>query len=54
VAVVDPPVLGGHVPSLVFPELVEGRYDLYVKGTRDLRVTVDIRGGEVTTAAWSP
>lgn len=52
VAVVDPPVLGGHVPSLVFPELVEGRYDLYVKGTRDVRVTVDIRGGEVATAVW--
>jgi hypothetical protein len=54
VAVVDRPVLGGRVPSLVFPELVEGRYELYVKGTRDVRVTVDIRGGEVTTAVWPP
>jgi hypothetical protein len=52
VAVVNRPVENGKVPSLVFPELVEGRYELYEKETDDVRLTVDIRGSEVTTADW--
>ncbi len=52
VAVVERPVLGAVVPSLVFPELVEGRYELYVKGTDLVELTVEVVGGEVTTAAW--
>ena len=52
VAVVDRPVGDGRVPSLVFPELVEGSYELYEKETDDVRLTVDVRGGEVTTAHW--
>lgn len=52
VAVVNRPVGGGHVPSLVFPELVAGRYELYVKETADVRLRVSVRGGEVATAAW--
>lgn len=52
VAVVNRPVRDKNVPSLVFPELVEGRYELYGKGTHDVRLTVDVRGGEVTTAEW--
>lgn len=52
VAVVNRPVADTHVPSLVFPELVEGRYELYEKGTQAVRLTVDVRGGEVATAAW--
>ena len=52
VAVVNRPVENGQVPSLVFPELVEGRYELYEKNTDDVRLTVDIRGSEVTTADW--
>ena len=52
VAVVERPVVGGSVPSLVFPELVEGTYVLVPKGTDDVRLTVDIRGGEVSTATW--
>lgn len=52
VAVVERPVLDAVVPSLVFPELVEGSYELYVKETNDVRLTVDVTGGEVTTAAW--
>jgi hypothetical protein len=52
VAVVARPVAGGTVPSLVFPELVEGSYVLMPKGTDDVRLTVDIRGGEVSTATW--
>ena len=33
---------GAVVPSLVFGELVEGGYELYVKGTDDVRLTVDV------------
>lgn len=52
VAVVDRPVVGGAVPSLVFPELVTGRYELYVKETAEVRLVVDVTGGEVATAVW--
>ena len=52
VAVVERPVIGAVVPSLVFPELVEGRYELYVKGTDLVELTVEVMGGEVVTAAW--
>ena len=40
------------MPSLVFPELVEGRYGLYLKGSDDVGLTVEVVGGEVATAAW--
>jgi hypothetical protein len=52
VAVVDRPVAHGSLPSLVFGELVAGSYALVPKGTDDVRLRVDVRGGEVTTAAW--
>jgi hypothetical protein len=52
VAVVARPVAGGTVPSLVYPELVEGTYHLMCKDTDDVRLTVRIRGGEVTTVDW--
>jgi hypothetical protein len=54
VAVVPRPVRGGWVPSLVFPEVKQGRYGLYLKdrGTRIVGVTV--RGGEVTHLSWPP
>jgi hypothetical protein len=52
VAVVDRPVAGGSIPSLVFPELVEGSYALVPKGTDDVRLRADVRGGQVTTAVW--
>jgi len=52
VAVVERPVEGAVVPSLVFPELVEGRYELYVKETDVVRLTVAVTGGEVATATW--
>lgn len=52
VAVVNRPVADGHVPSLVFPELTEGRYELYEKKTDDVRLVVAVVGGEVVTAAW--
>jgi hypothetical protein len=52
VAVVERPVAGGWVPSLVFSDLVAGSYDLAPKGTRDVALTVSVRGAEVTTAHW--
>lgn len=52
VAVVRRPVAGGAVPSLVFPELATGSYALAEKGTTDVRLVVDVRGGEVTSAVW--
>lgn len=52
VAVVNRPAGGTEIPSLVFPELLEGSYELYEKGTQDVRLTVPVRGGEVATAAW--
>ena len=52
VAVVNRPVSGGQIPSLVFPELVEGRYGLFLKNSDDRRLTVRVVGGEVTAAEW--
>jgi hypothetical protein len=52
VAVVPRPTADGTVPSLVFPELVEGSYALVPKGTDDVRLRVHVSGGEVTTATW--
>jgi hypothetical protein len=53
VAVVDRPVAGGGtLPSLVFPELSEGSYALVPKGTDDVHLRVDVRGGQVTSADW--
>jgi hypothetical protein len=52
VAVVDRPVLDGHLPSLVFPEVVEGGYGLCLKGSTDVLLALDVIGGEVTTADW--
>ena len=52
VEVVLRPTVEGPVPSLVFPELVEGRYELYVKETHDVELVADVTGGEVTTTAW--
>ncbi|MGH3348209.1 MAG: hypothetical protein ACRDO4_14620 [Nocardioides sp.] len=52
VAVVDRPVAGGHVSSLVFPDLPSGRYRLASKGSSQDRLVVDVRGAEVTVADW--
>jgi hypothetical protein len=52
VAVVDHPVGGERVPSLVFPEVLEGRHGLCLKGSPEALVAVEVRGGEVTTADW--
>ncbi|HET6652709.1 MAG TPA: hypothetical protein VFH10_08715 [Nocardioides sp.] len=52
VAVVHRPVGSRRVPSLVFPGLSEGAYELYEKGTDVLRLAVHVRGGRVTEARW--
>jgi hypothetical protein len=54
VAVVNRPVRDSYVASLVFPELVAGRYELGGKGTHDVHLEVEILGGEVTYATWPP
>ena len=45
------PVEAGHRPWCI-PQLVRGTYELMPKGTDDVRLTILIRGGEVTTADW--
>ena len=52
VAVVDRPVVDGHVPSLVFPELVGGRLRALPEGQHRCAAGVEVRGGEVATAEW--
>ena len=52
VAVVNRPVEGGRLPSLVFPEVREGTYGLYLKGDTVRRLTAAVAGGEVTSAEW--
>ena len=52
VEVVPRPTAAGPIPSLVFPELLEGRYELYVKETHDVQLVADVTGGEVATAEW--
>lgn len=52
VAVVERPTSETVIPSLVFPELVEGEYELYEKGTTGVVITATVRGGEVTSADW--
>ncbi len=52
VAVVSRRVGAGTVPSLVFPELRTGTYELFEKGTREVALTVRIEGGQVTEAVW--
>jgi ABC-type Zn2+ transport system substrate-binding protein/surface adhesin len=52
VAVVARPTPSGMVPSLVFSEVSEGRYELYVRPHGAVQLTLDVVGGEVTQAAW--
>lgn len=38
--------------ALVYPELVEGTYDLYVRPDGAVRLTVTVSGGRVTECRW--
>lgn len=40
------------MPALVFGELATGCYALAEKGAGDVRLVVDVRGGEVACAEW--
>lgn len=53
VAVVNRPVGDGTVPSLVFPDVVVGDYELVPKLGGPVQLTVRVNGGEVTTVAWA-
>jgi hypothetical protein len=53
VAVVNRQTPEGPVPSLVFPELVTGSYELFEKGRGDhVVLTAHVTGGEVTSVDW--
>ena len=53
VAVHARPTPGGDwVASLVYPSLTAGGYELNVIGTHNVRLRVEVHGGEVATAAW--
>jgi hypothetical protein len=53
VAVVPRPVGDATVPSLVYPELATGTYDVFEKGRPDeVALTVEVAGGRVTLADW--
>ncbi len=52
VGVVARPAQHGPVPSLVFPELPAGEYELYQRPAEPVSLTVTVAGGEVAEAAW--
>lgn len=52
VAVVARPAGGRMVPSAVFAEVTEGRYDLYVRPHGPVRLSVDVVGAEVSEVVW--
>lgn len=46
------PGMAEEIPSLVYPEVREGRHRLLMKGTDVVIMEVDVVGGQVTTATW--
>ena len=52
VAVVGRPTPAGTVHSLVFGEVREGSYELYVRPDGPVQIVVDVTGGQVTEAVW--
>lgn len=52
VAVVGRPVGDKVVHALVYPELVAGTYDLYIRPDGPVRLTATVHGGEVTDCVW--
>ncbi len=52
VAVVPRAVGTTVVHALVYPELVEGTYDLYVRPDGPVVLTATVHGGQVTECTW--
>jgi len=52
VAVVNRPAGDGVVPSLVFPDVVAGDYELVPKDGGPVQLRVHVDGGAVTTVEW--
>lgn len=52
VAVVPRPLGDRVVPSLVYPEVRQGRYHLAITGSSAPVLAVEVRGGEVATVDW--
>ncbi|MGI8881378.1 MAG: hypothetical protein ACR2KJ_12910 [Jatrophihabitans sp.] len=52
VGVVGRPLNGGVAFTAVFPELVEGSYDLYRKPDGPVQLTASVTGGEIREASW--
>jgi hypothetical protein len=52
VAVVARPVRDRLIPSLVFPELAAGEYELYRRPHGRVELSVSVTGGTVTETAW--
>jgi len=52
VAVLGRPVAGRIRYSAVFGELPRGEYELYLRPSGPVALTVSVRGGEVTEADW--
>ena len=46
------PAPAGIVYSLVYPQLTEGSYELYIRPREPVALTVEIAGGYVTEAVW--
>jgi hypothetical protein len=52
VGVVARPVATGTVPTLVFPSLREGSYELYRRPVGPTELVATVRGGEVCEEHW--
>jgi len=52
VEVLPRPSAGGFVHCAVFPQLGQGRYELYERPFGPVRLQVTITGGQVTQASW--
>jgi hypothetical protein len=52
VEVLPRPTPVGFVSSAVFPELTQGRYELYERPSGPVRLQVRVTGGQVTQASW--
>ena len=52
VEVLPRPTAEGFVHCAVFPQLTQGRYELYERPFGPVRLQVTITGGQVTQASW--